>query len=445
MSLGGRVLIDGIRRPRHNARSMLHPTLTSGCFALIALLGPVPSAMAQQGSSGGSSIRHALEAQRRSAAAPDAAGSTQTLILERRELRDPGMGGIVSHTILVPRGWNFDGGVRWTNHPTMFVHFVGSMTAPDGPSLHFDYNRSFGYNDNEQALAHAGQRMGQTLADGTMLIPPPQRAGEAAERVLLPILRPQASSVRLVSATQIEEAERQLREFLAPMLQSMEQQNQISRANGLGLEAHSWIRVERVRLAYTEDGQPWEEEFVYSMMGTHSSTRTQFLQMESGTWQIADVRSTRAPLGRLDAAMPQLVTLARSLRETPQWSISLQDLRAKIAEIQHRGAMDRLEIIRRSGEQIAKNNREISDMQMRSWRSRQDFEDRVHKAVTKSIRDWRATDGSSIAVDHAFGQVFQDPSGNLILTNDPSYDPRRDHHVNSCEWDRLNRIDPFQR
>lgn len=66
-----------------------------------------------------------------------------TLVLERKEVLNPGMGNVASHTLLVPKGWQFQGGVQWTPTVDNFVNFVASVQGPDRESLHFDWNRTF--------------------------------------------------------------------------------------------------------------------------------------------------------------------------------------------------------------------------------------------------------------------------------------------------------------
>ena len=365
-----------------------------------------------------------------------AAGKQATLILEKRELKDPGMNGMVSHSLLVPKSWAFEGGVRWTQHANTYVHFVARLQAPGGAELTFDFNRSFAYTSDLHALAAKGQQMGGMDENGSTLLAPPQRPGEVALQVLVPQLRPTATAVRLVDAKTLPDAERELREIMAPILRQLEQ------SNGNGVTLTPWLHVEEARVSYTEGGREWEELFSYTTDGAHITVRSEFLNNDNGGWELHRVRSVRAPRGSLDAALPTMVAIAGSLRETPQWSTALHQLKMRIQQIKHEGNMAVLREMGRRSQIQAANNAQLSDMQMASWREQQASSDRLHRATINSIvgvEDYKTPGGSSIAVDNNYDRVFQDRLGNVIMTNDPGYDPSADQNVTGS-WSKLERI-----
>jgi hypothetical protein len=82
-------------------------------------------------------------------------------------------------------------------------------------------------------------------------------------------------------------------------------------------------------------------------------------------------------------------------------------------------------------------------MRMSTWRKEQASSASIHRATVNSINevhDYQSRDGHSIPIDHSYDRVFQDGTGRLILTNDPSYDPNADTKLRSRDWSQLKRI-----
>jgi|ETNmetMinimDraft_15_1059895.scaffolds.fasta_scaffold109491_2 hypothetical protein len=81
-------------------------------------------------------------------------------------------------------------------------------------------------------------------------------------------------------------------------------------------------------------------------------------------------------------------------------------------------------------------------MRMRQWRSDQASNDRVQKATVNStldVHDYQSRDGHEIQLDNSYDRVFQDVGGNLIMTNDLSYNPSTDPKLTG-DWARLRRV-----
>src|SRR5690606_13024156 len=60
-----------------------------------------------------------------------------TLTLKKHEIKDPGMGDIVSHTMLLPADWQVQGGVNWRPGMKPFVGVALALNAPDGSGVSF--------------------------------------------------------------------------------------------------------------------------------------------------------------------------------------------------------------------------------------------------------------------------------------------------------------------
>jgi hypothetical protein len=377
----------------------------------------------------------------RDAGVGSAPAAYSTLVLERQEIKDPGMGGVVSHTMLVPQGWKFEGSPRWTPNPDNFVSFVGTLRGPQQEELSFGGTLALTFQTNSNQPAPAAPAAGQDRPDGSIFRQPPRQYGEVAAEILLPRLRPGATDVQVVEATRLPDVEEKVRTLYAAQLQMLEQTLQNTRQLSnpqLQCDASMFLVAERALIRYRQDGQQWEEEIRSTQFGTRYSMRAEFISTDSAAWQISDVVASRAPTGRLEACLPILLTISGSVQETPRWSTAVAEIRAGIAAARTRGAQIALEEQRKRGEIIARTQSDISDIQMQSWRSRQDSMDQMHKATIDSIRgthDFQTAGGSVQAVSNQFDRAFTDPTGRLVLTNDPGFQAE-------SGWQELQKVEP---
>ncbi len=388
----------------------------------------------------------------------DARGSSKatgtaypTLVVQRREIVDPGLGGVPSHTIGVPEGWQFTGGPVWTGNPDTLVTFVGELRAPDDASLHFLREQQFRYSRSQTQQGVFDDTRGQTFPDGAVARHAPKQPGEVATEVILPQLRPGATDVRVVGAERLPKLEEALRTLLQPqldMIESLQAQARNNQMPGMRTDANTWLVVERSRVRYTEQGTEWEEEVQCSLIGSHGTVASELVRSENGAWTLANVRTARAKANQLDSRLGALWLCGDSVRETPRWSAAVAQIKLEVAKAKTAAMRADLQEIIRRGEQAAKTRTELSDAQMASWRSQQDSYDRVQKARIDALgerQDFRSTDGNTWTVTNHYDRAFKNADDSIILTNDPNYRPAGDARVNQKTWEEMRRIDPFGR
>ncbi|MCA8969790.1 MAG: hypothetical protein KDC95_08410 [Planctomycetes bacterium] len=367
------------------------------------------------------------------------------IVLKPTQIHDAEMNGMLSHTLLLPKGWTFDGGVRWnTKCVDNFVTFSGRIAAPSGASVDFFPTTVCRYAD-ARTMQFAGERYGMTAHDGFLIAPAPKRPGDAVVQIVLPRLRPRATNITVLSATYHKEAEQAFAKTIRPLIEQQQNLNAMTQAQGMKCDL--WYHCDRVRVRYVEGGATFEEEFLCTTAGFESRFRAPQIEMQSGTWWLSDVRSMRATAGKLDAQLPKLSCAARSLRPTPKWSLEIKRIQRQVMEIKRRGQLRTIEMLRKSREEISRIHKEVSDIQMKGWRQDQADRDRVFTAMCNSIRsveDYKTQDGDTISIDNSYDRVFRTVDGRVIATSDPSYDPNQDASVNHLDWSQLERIDYFR-
>ncbi|MFO1052733.1 MAG: hypothetical protein U1F36_11010 [Planctomycetota bacterium] len=380
----------------------------------------------------------------------------QTIVLERRTLRDPGLGDIDSHTLSVPAGWQLVGGPVWTGNPDHIVDLTIGMRGRDSESLDLRADLQFGYQRVESQLGVSDDNNGQKRPDGSFARKPPRQPGEVEAEIIVPNTRPGATDVRLVAAERLPRLEEALHQALKPQLDMIEAMRAGSNSDfgGVRSDSQSWFAVERARVSYREDGVEWEEEIQCSLVGYHGSVASEGIRSEIGTWSVLNLRCARARAGDLDRRLGVLWACADSVRETPRWSAAVNEIRlaismAKTEAMRNQTAIRRsqLDEIFKRGQEAAKARSEISDMQMASWRSTQDSLDRAHAANVDAIgerQDFRSSDGNLHTVTNHFDRAFKDSKDRIILTTDPNYRPAADPVVNQVTWEEMQRVDRFR-
>jgi hypothetical protein len=132
--------------------------------------------------------------------------------------------------------------------------------------------------------------------------------------------------------------------------------------------------------------------------------------------------------------MPLLMSIANSVRPTPEWAKMKADHIAKMQQISAKGAADRAAIINNT-------NREINKMIIDGDRQRQATNDRSAYEFIKAVREVEdfqgPNDASPVQLPHYYQHVYSNGDGTYIMTNDSRYDPNTDPLVNNKKWDAM--------
>ncbi|MEX1024395.1 MAG: hypothetical protein WD226_04890 [Planctomycetota bacterium] len=368
---------------------------------------------------------------------------------QRVALRDAGLNGMTSHEFQIPAGWRHQGGVVWTPEQQFtFVNLDLAISADDGreiryqPSCIFTHSMGGGV---EQFLPRLGQ-----ITDGVIAMPPPATPAEFATQFALPRVRPGARGIQLVSERQLEEVVAKWQQSMASALQIERQQNAMQREMGLGGGRQTQIFAPHVRVAYTENGQAFEEDIAYVFVISTASTDMGMGPMTTWDWSVYDVRSQRAPAGQLDENVDLFAQVFQSMRPAPGWQQEIQRIAAngnaqrndharKMHAIHMRGARDRAAI---NTNNTNNTSDDWLDSSMASWRRRQDSSDRGQHAFNNSIHgvdDYSMPDGTTRSLDAGYDHVYTDGWDNYIHTDDAFFDP---NVGSSTQWHEARPVTP---
>ncbi|MEM8814088.1 MAG: hypothetical protein AAGF59_15870 [Pseudomonadota bacterium] len=139
----------------------------------------------------------------------------------------------------------------------------------------------------------------------------------------------------------------------------------------------------------------------------------------SGTGLLSTVHDTKtlpivtswAPVGEIDATAPIISAIQQSWRFNPRWLAATAKVRANINRINREGARRRHQI-------WMQTQREISQMQMESWQTRQEANDAAHQRFTDYIHEVARYEdpntGDAVGMPLHYDQYFVSDDGEYL-------------------------------
>ena len=281
---------------------------------------------------------------------------------------DAGLGG-PAFSLLIPRGWRFEGGIRWdpaSLHAPAVVEL--SVSGSDGERLRTLPPETFVWMEGGFATSWfrpGGNYMGTEIRR-------PQGAVEYLEETLIARLREAGGAG---GAREIEVVESEALPGLAEEL-------------GAEAEAVPWFETSldggRVRIAYEEGGQRFEE-VVYAIVQRFDVPLSGWPAGNASytIWTADYLHSFRAPAGRLGELEPTFRRMVAGFELNPVWLIRYRRLVGMNAYYANQAGRERALL----GQYYAyRTNSEISDMIMDSWERRQRTMDRIFRNYSDYIR-----------------------------------------------------------
>lgn len=313
-------------------------------------------------------------------------------IMDRNGFEKP----MVATTILVPDGWQTQGGVYWNVQSACGVGYNIDFraTSPDGRSaLHVFPMEQWQWSS-----------MGGGASPGC----PVQR---------ITAVRPYLEGL----VTRARPGARLLDYRRRPDIEQTYQQLNRTTPMPMG-EARQWIEAGEALIAYVENGVDMRETVVSAVF--FQVTTMQGMAgvpgAEFGSGSTLPGFAMRAPHGQLDFKAAEM--FRKSGRENPTWSSRIAQHNAKIAGIQIQGARERSRIIAQTGE-------EIRQMQADSWRQYNESSDRTAREASEAIRGVETYNdpyyGGTVQLDNTYEHAWQLHDGSYVLSNDPFFDPHK--------------------
>lgn len=349
----------------------------------------------------------------------------EQMVFQQVTLNDAKWRGNPSHTVLVPEGWQVEGGAFW--YPPQLYATMPSIdlkvTGPAGQQVHVMPSAMATDKSYPPGLNMPQPQLGQPI-DGYQYVPMPRSPDDWARFVkdlAVPAHRPGSSDIRVVEQASDPTMTALLRQQLQPLAQQAAVTNQRNAASGMNTQQSVDTYFLTFDVRYAQDGKTWREMMGFGVGYIRTVSNAGFGPNESIGWWIEPALSFRAPVDvPIESHMPVMMAVANSVQMTPQWHQMREELRRKAIGTNHNISRDRIETSRRISQITAQTNREINDMRQRSNDARTASQDRGQREFVEYIREvetWNTTDGSSVQLPGGYQNAFSNGRGGFIVTN----------------------------
>lgn len=364
------------------------------------------------------------------------APSGGTLVMKNQNLHDEGLG-MDALSVLVPEGWKLQGNIEWKPAlPTPWVDISVSNAAAHEAWRQFPrIGYMAGIRANQEAMFPAQrQRIEAQYAEGNMtpngyeVRELPRTGQEYVLKVLSPKLCPEVASARDVKIT----AGEQMPGYAKAQAD----------ADALHRDFTSW----RTRMTYTAADGPVEREWVVTLI----VPKPEAGRFPPSYLWVADATTWRAPAGKLDGLRPTFSAMGSSVKPLLPWfNLEAQTAEAFLAA-QQRGEAQML------NDQRAAINQRMQILRDEARQASQDVSDRIRtnfaqqqaaKAqgqrqfmhyVTDTAGYKNPNDGSTVTLDAGYKYQYMSNNGDVVETNDPTFQPPVDPKTNWKAMDKTN-------
>lgn len=358
-----------------------------------------------------------LAAGGRDRAAPPVAAAPvkgDVIRLARFEMKDPMCGGMVAGSRLAPVGWQMEGSVIWRANPFSAVTSAARFFNPRGVEQIAYYPSQLFYDGVRESVYKTAIINGPQMANAAAANWPEgsnysgfevrRRMKDpvvALREIMLQRFRKDLADAKPVSVVELKEVE----------------QAQQAATGVQGCE----VTVIRARFEYFVGKEPVEEDFYLTCTSYPILAPIQFWALE--------LKSFRAAKGALDGATNLYHTMDASGEVNLKWY-------ACVVDIQNRMQAAGYEAIAAAGrlsKYISARNEEVSQMIRQSYENTQRSNDKMAFAYSQSLRGVQRYDdptghGKSYDLPNSYGHAYINPSGEIILSNDPNFNPGAELH-----------------
>lgn len=355
--------------------------------------------------------------------------SLNNILLQKHLLKDPKMHNMVSHNILVPKGWKVEGGAWWP--PTQAFLLMPSkkikVLAPDGSMLLIEPLFQAKELKMPQQLGVNAPRDG-SFHEGFMVFTRPKSVTDWAQFYAnkgIPALFPNARNIRITKTNIIPGITQKFRQQAAEFAQALRSQS------GPGMNIFADGMALSIEASYTDSGREWQHIIIfgtkYGGFGSPYIGRTTI-------WEVNNPVSMRVPKGKLSEYMPVFSAILNSLKVDPKWVSEVARGQAKIQKITVQVALDKIRGYSERSNIISQTGNDINQMIIAGGENRNRIREGSLNRVIHSINETRnyvnPNNQNTVTLPNQYERVFTNGNGDFILTNDRFYQPGSDQSIN---------------
>jgi DNA-directed RNA polymerase subunit RPC12/RpoP len=315
--------------------------------------------------------------------------------------------GLELFNMLLPSGWQFEGGCRWLqDNPGMPAVVAFQITNPDGAEM-FSVLPNINLTWNNSPMAGMGHPIGSHYFGAE--VRPPMGVGQALRELVVPRNRSTVEGLQVLT----EEPQPDL-----PRLVKSEAPISGGSADGGKLRIH-----------YSIQGRPYDEDIYGVVELFRAPIASMFGPSEILIWFVDYLFAFRAAPGLLDATMDLYKVMLASFQLNPKWYAACKSIAQYMAQrqIQH------IQNIGQIGQMYAQTGTQMRQQSLNDWYARQQTYDRLSTDWSREIRGVDAFFDPHrqevVELPCGYGQAWANNLGEYILSGDPNFNPNLDSNL----------------
>jgi hypothetical protein len=325
--------------------------------------------------------------------------------------------GLPAYSFLMPSDWAYEGGITWIlDNPAMPAVSAFRVYNPKGKE-EFEVlaNHCYFWTTNLQLL---GMFPPGTKYFGSV-VKKPVTAQKALRNIILTEHRGGMLNLTVIKDEDFPE---------------------LPKALGAGKQAQgfgsSGATGAKLRVSYTSNGVPMEEEFyavvesmTFPVQGTFSTTYNTI-------WYIDYIFSFKGEKGKLENSTQVFQTITSSMKVNPHWFAKYSNVIEYMAQQQIR----QIHSVGEFSRMLSQMSDQISDEKMQQFESRGDVYDKVSQKFSDNTlgidRYYDPHEGKEVELPSGYNHAWSNNNGEYIVSDNPNFNPNVGSNL---DWKPLER------
>jgi hypothetical protein len=327
---------------------------------------------------------------------------------------DPTYTGMEVSRGVMPGGWKLKGGVVWDlrdGFPAQFRIHIGDAEDVAAFDIYPDQHCFWSTNAAQNRNFPPGSRY-----MGSVVQAPPADQFQALTKVILPRYRPDLAQARIVDQQKMPKvAEAAFRAM----------------AQNPGYQY--WAMAGRMRFEYELHGQAVQED-MYVVVKLATNLRLHFTN-----WVVESVTSTRGPKGTLEQLNTLRALMTQAIQPNIAWYNKVTQfilIRQKMTLQKLAAQEERRKIFMKLKEEISEENKQAFENHMHDI----DVRSNAFADYTREVSPYRTGDGKTVKLPNKYGMAFEGANGEILLSNEPGYNPNSDPNQARTTWTPLQQV-----
>lgn len=334
---------------------------------------------------------------------------------------------VEAFSLLFPRGWKIEGGVKWLGIGDCRADIVSNVVRAASPDGAISYqvmpSRSFSFASDQLML----QAMQAGAQHGGCGVNQPFDAKRYIDGFARRDLGAQASDIRDDESA------------AASMRRNDEQANSIARQYGNDSKLTT-------TMAFGKITWPGGNEGILHAGVSNSISRkpnafTGGVDTDSVT-QVFYCTLIRFPAARREEAAKLFGMIASSYRQNPIWRQAKEEFLTRLGNAEHAQRMETIRLMGERSKAYARAQSQASDARMRDWEGQQAAQEGQHRRFVQTIREvetWQGAEGP-VELSSGYKQAWTRGTGRYVMSNNPNFDPSR--VFQDQQWREMKRVNP---